>query len=283
MGMGAPQQIYVMGQVLRARAGDTRAIDTLRAWGTTDIPVVKPPDFTQLAGRPAETLAAQKAYRAYSESVARKHMALLGIAILNEPGATDKALAAIKALDEGNPATGMGPNVDPLVMAALFPDGKSGLKPLIELCSDDKTPVAIQLAVMGVIIRLSPDNGGYKSPEMPFTLTGDFQNALPKDTLVHLAKPLAGVIRRYTPPAGNAYDNTLNTILNLAATFPAKSFDADGIAALQTLKTRISGPNASWMQQSLAQILKKQDADSATNPAAGTSAAQKPPSPPRDF
>jgi hypothetical protein len=278
--MGNAHQISMLGQVVRAKSGDAKALETLRGWAFTELTPVKQPDNAMYKDKPAEALAAQKAAQEYAQNIQRKQYAFLGLALLKEPHIMEKAVAALRsAFDPGSPATvmmmGGVRRTDVLAMAVLVADPKAGVKSLVEICADEKAPMSAQVAVIGTLVHLAPGNKGYKMPDAPFTLEGDVGAQLEPDTLAQSAKVYAAIVKRWNPDPKQTYDNTLNQLIQAGYGFPAKTIDADGIAALQAARDRITGPNAQWMKPQVDQLLKQQGVDPNT--------AQKPPAPPKDF
>ena len=274
---GNNAQIPVLGQVARGKAGDAKAVETLRGWAFTELTPVKAPDFSQFKDKPAEVLAAQKASQEYAQNVQRKQYAFLGLALLKEPGIAEKAIAALRSAAESNqgvPVMGGG-RTDILALAALTADPKAGIKGLIDLCSDDKAPIQAQVAAIGMLTRLAPGTKSNKGADAPFSLEGDVSAELPQDTLAQCSKVYVAVMKRWTPDPKQPNDPSINQLIQTGYGFPAKTIDADGIAAILAARDRITGPSAQWLKPQVDQVLKQQGVDPNT--------AQKPPAPPKDF
>ena len=273
-GATLPQQIAVLGQAIRVKVGDAAAHETLKHWAFAELPVVAPPDYKLAATKSAEFIAAQRAFQEYLQAASRKDMALLGLALLNEPGVAEKAVAALKTVDPASRQNSF--NATPLILAALLPDPKAGIKTLIEFCSDDKAPFGVQSSVVAAAIQLAPNPKGYKAPDAAFSVQGEVQAQLPVDMLGQLSKPYVGLLKRWVPPdASKGFDYSWNTLCNAGYSFPPKTFDAEGIAAIQNTRDKATGPMAQMIQQQFNQLLTMQGVDPRL--------AQKPPAPPKDF
>jgi hypothetical protein len=281
-------QIETWGLIARSKLGDASALTRLRARAANDVAEVKPADQKLAQSKPAEFKAAQKAYADYFKNLERKDAALLGLAILKEPGVLDRALAALRSKKAASQQNGFmvfggvqGGISDPLVAAALLSDSQAGFKGLLALCDDVKVASSVRSAVLQSLIRLSyPPK--YQSPDAPFTLEGDIAATLPKDSATDLVKPYIAQIKAWQPDPKVQWDQDFFSLISAGATFPPKTINEDGITALKDVKTRVKGQMAQYSAQYIDQVLKSQGVALAARSNNGGE-AEKPPKPPGDF
>ena len=261
MGSGSAAQILALGMTARALAGDAQALATLRAWGTSEIPAVKPVDPAMYKDRPQDAPAAHKAYLAYTQALARRDFALLGLALIKEPGIADNALAALRI--KGDPAQQMHMNgrSDTLVLAAVLADPAAGFKGLIALCADETMALSQQTVV---VQSLTQAKANPKDAGAAFTLDAEFAALLPADTITQLAKPYVAMLKRWNPPAAGHYDYTVSFLISAGHNFPTGTFDADAIAAIESMKARLDTQNAAWMMPQIDSMLKRHGVDPKT-------------------
>jgi hypothetical protein len=294
-------QVLALGQAVRFSLGDTAALATLQAWAKEELPVVKPPDQALFKDQPIEAIKQQKAYTTYTQALSRRDYAILGLALIKQPGASDLALAALRSAADtggggggggGNPFGGGGPfgggrgnmrfggvrgnNSEPLILAALDSDPAAGFKALIDFASDEKVTLAQQATVLQTLARMAPGTRQRQAADEPFSLEADLAAQLPADSFAQLSKPYIAAVKRWKPEEGNFRASAvLMQLLAAGNDFPEKSISADGITAIQNLKDLIPGQQGQWMKPQVDALLKKQGADPA--------AATKPPAPPKDF
>jgi hypothetical protein len=285
-------QIETWGLVARAKLGDSTALAKLRARAGDEVAEVKSADNKLLKTNPAEFKAAEKAYGRYLISLQRKDAALLGLAIMKEPGVLDRALTALrnkKSASGQNQFYMMGGTYgaasDPLIEAALLADPQAGYKGLLEICNapDDKVAAAVRSSVLQSLISMVyPPK--YQSPDAPFTLEGDIAATLPKNAAAGLAKPYIAAIKAWKPDPKNAWDQNFFSLLGTGASFPVKTFDDDGIAAIRDVKNRMKGDMAQWASQTVDAVLKAQGVTVAAKPERDGTQPEKPPTKPQgDF
>ncbi len=300
----AGPQVLALGMTVRAQLGDAASLTTLQSWAKDEIPAVKAPDQALWKDAPAEAVKAQKAYTTYQQTVSRREYAILGLALLKQPGVVEQALAALKnpadqggggggAFGFGGPGgpggfggargfmrafggRGGGGSADPLVLAALAADPQAGFKALTDFMTDDKGNLAQQATVVQSLARIAPGSKVRKPVDEQFSLEADLGAKLPADSFAQLSKPYLALIKRWKPDdANNRANGALTQLLSAGNDFPEKSIDADGITALQQLKEQITGQQGNWLKPQIDSVLRKQGVD--------PNAATKPPAPPKDF
>ena len=298
-GGGNGPQVLALGLVVRVQLGDNASLTTLQSWAKDEIPVVKAPDPALFKDQPVEAVKQQKAYAAYTQATSRKEYAILGLALLKQPGVTELAMAGLRSAVEtggaafGNPfgggggfgrgmrfggRGGGGGSSEPLILAPLVIDPAAGFKALVDFTSDEKIPLNQQAVVLQTLARMAPGTRQRQAADEPFTLEADLATQLPADSFAQLAKPFVAAIKRWKPEDANNGRMPGGALMQLLAAgndFPAKSMDADAITAIQNLKDLIPGQQGQWMKPQIDALLKKQGADPA--------AATKPPAPPKDF
>ena len=287
-------QVLALGQVVRAQLGVAEARSTLKTWGEQEIPVVNAPDPALQKTQPAEFVKGEKAFTEYTRATSRKAYALLGLALLGEPGVGDRALAEIKKPEADNrgpagmigamlggmrPGRGM-PNFgataeEPLILAAIASDPQLGLKGLLEYCADESTSFSRQSGILSTLVRMAPGAKARQSWSSKFSLTTDIGAQLPADIYAQLAKPYTDALKRWKPEDFRNMQAGI-TLASAGADFPAKTLPADAITFFLELKDKLAqNPMAGAIRGQLDALIKKQGGD----PNAGV----KPPTPPKDF
>ena len=177
MGMGGGRdQVIPLGMTMRALLADKAANEKLKGWAMDDIAEVKPADNKTMASAPAEFIKAQKAYDVYTRALTRRNWAVLGLALLKDPAAGDRAIALLKAAGDSQPMFGMGmpTNIDPLVMAAVLSSPDTAVKKITDICKDETVALSRQTNILSTLTRMA---GKIVNPADAYSLRADV-NAL---------------------------------------------------------------------------------------------------------
>lgn len=286
-------QIEVWALAARAKAGDEKALAALRALGAKEISAVAPPSAELWKKNPTEYKAVQKAHAEFVLTQEKRDHALLCLALQKEPGIVERALAILRAKvkPEANPMGGAvfmlggggggDPNTSQLVLAALAADAQPGWNGLLEFCSseDEKVSVDVQIPVYTFLLELASPDPRFQLADAPFKVDRDIAALLPKEAVTQLAKPFPGLAKRWKPDA-NAFSSPLVTA---AGKLPVQADNADTIAALETLKSKFTGPNPHIAQKELDKTLKKFRGTAEPKDDAGKGTSVKPPKAPEEF
>jgi hypothetical protein len=273
-GAGA-NQIEVLGQAARAKLGDTKALEKLKAWGLTNIPAVKMPDQKLYQTNPDEAARQQKAATAYSQEIDRRDYAILGLALLKQPGIQERAVACLRSPDAAPQNTFGNAFGGTLVLAMLADNPQTGLKNLVEAASDEKVLVTTQVSIMQTLLSFAQGNGNAIMGELNVTLRGEVSATVPKDIATQLSKSYTAALGRWKPDTANQFDQTFYSLINMGYSFPKGTLDKAAITALENVKDNVPAQQQQWVKPQIDQILKMQGVDPST--------AVKPPPPPADF
>ncbi|MCX7806458.1 MAG: hypothetical protein N3A38_14920 [Planctomycetota bacterium] len=231
-------QIEVWGLASRAKLGDAKALDSLRALAASKVSIPKAPDWATFKDRPAEMAAAQKAYGEAIAEASRRDCALLCLAMNKEPGVLDRVLACLR--EPGDDGRFHAQN--PLVAAAIAADPEKGLNALLDICKSQDKDISIRrrIAVFSVLASLVPKDG--EKGLTAFTISADIGAAMPKDAGARLAKAFAEMAKRQ-----DLFENGLPyQFLTLARVIPKLGENPEAVAAISSLKGKAPG-NAAQM------------------------------------
>lgn len=283
----ARAQIETWGLAACAKAGEEKALVALRTLAASEISAVQAPSAELWKKQPAEFKAAQKACATYVLANEKREHALLCLALLKEPGVTERALAILRARQkpDANPmGMGMGGDsgVGQLVLAALASDATAAWKGLSQYlgAEDEKASVDTQIAVLNFLLDLANPDPRFKPADDSFKVDRDIAAQLPKDSSVQLTKPFMSLAKRWKPDA-NVWNCPL---LASANRLPVQPENGEVVAALEGLKSKLTGQNSQHVRQQIDAVVKKMlkvEAKDDKSKSAGP--AVKPPRPPEEF
>ena len=288
-------QVLALGLAVRAELGDATALPALRTLGQQDIPDVKPPDQALTKTQPVEYVKQDKAHTAYLRALEQKSFAILALALLKEPGISERALAELKKPEPdlggrgggggmpgrrgGGGGGGGGNNAtnleQPLVLAMIASDPVAGLKSLLDFCAEDSTSFSKQAIIVSTLSRMAPGKKARESWITQFTLEADLGAQLPADVYTSLGKLYGDALKKWKPEDLNFRTGFAGMgLLTAAVDFPPKTIPADALTKLQEVRDKLP-QQAGFIRGPIDTILKNQGVD--------PNAAVKPPTPPKDF
>jgi hypothetical protein len=266
------------GLAARASCGDTSALERLRKMAYIVPAVVPPPDYRKMETEPAAVQTAQAEHQKYNLACSQKSEALLCLALLKEPGISEKLRTSIEARAVGDknalPNSLMGYGTDPVTIGALIADKDAAVQYILEACENAKGTTVAQTALLNGLNALT--YGQAKDPNEAFSVEQEAGAMLPKDFGVKTAKTVSILLARHVATEMKGYDNTVNSLVTLAQNLPANSMTAEGTKALQSMRDKLDPNMIQYLKPMIDKALKNQGVDPST--------AAKPPAPPKgDF
>ncbi|HLX60336.1 MAG TPA: hypothetical protein VKX17_03545 [Planctomycetota bacterium] len=262
------------GQLARAKLGDDRALPALRQM-SADLPPVPAP-VPALGKIPApEYVAAKKAVDDYASRAARRQYAILALALLNEPGIADKALAALPT-KEDNGSQGVstwlyGRDVSPEMLAVLAADPQNGLDRLAARLSDPKIAVKEQAYELYELYKLAFNSGGgAPSPDESFSAMSEIRRKLPKETPAKLIAAYTSILKRYSVDTKQSYDPVVQLLMTFGSGIPPKSMPPEGIAAVEEFAAKMPKESSARYRQMFDNLLRRQGKEPAPQPKPST-------------
>lgn len=278
--------LVAWGLAARIRAGDTQALEKLRAQANKKIPPA--PDLGQAQKDP---VGMQQAYKKFAEAQQEQMEAgeaLFCLARLKQPGVLGEVLDRLSRV----PSTSQfGFAGNPLVLAALSADPKAGWEGLCELMQKpvERVSVECKIAILDGLMRI-----GTAWRVQRFVQEGsvdkEISDLLPKDSGVQLGNQYAAILKVWTPSTQEGYPTKTAQVLGMATQFQYLENKQPLIDALEDLLKRLGDEQTQTMAKRYAQMqisaLKGQPmAFEAPKPAQPAQAKEpvKPQPPPEDF
>ena len=284
-------QVITWGLCCRAKAGDAKALEALRALAKADLAPVTMPDAGLWRKDAGAANAAMKAYQVSFTALEKRDEAVLCLALLKEPGVLPRALECMTAKRPtqhgwgGGVAWG-GARGDSLIEAVLLADPQGGWNKLSELVNQEgeKASFDAQVRILQGVMGLLPKNrarwvaGGKEA----FSVDALAAELLPKDADEQLLKPYASLLKRCPPDGVNM---TLNSVLYLAYSLPKQEAGSEILVALEGLKAKIAAnePNKAYLVQMIDGILAQHTGKAAPRPPFVPRQAVEPPKAPGEF
>lgn len=278
------------GLSCRTLAGDSNALETLRAFGKMDPQAINPPDEKLFRDDPTTFKAAQRAYTDYTASLEERSHALLCLALLKEPGILPRAIERLTAKTEKAQAgiysmRGFGAGTNALIEASIVAEPQEGWKKLVQILNQEGDAVSfeVKVSMFQCIMMLRPKPailGG--APKGQFTLEAEISALLPKDAGEQMIKSYPTLLKSWKPKESAAFDNSMNTLVKLAYNLPKLREDSEVLTALADVKGKLADdPNAQHLKQMIDQVLAQLKAKTIASP--NNAGAAKPQKPPDDF
>ena len=259
-------QIEMLG--LAIRDGDAESLATLRTWAAREIPAITP-SFMEFHRDHSQEAIQKLVVRKENGLLAdRRDAAVLALALLDEPGIQERALALLKARKTIPASNTL--FADMLVIAALHDKRDAGKAKVLELLADEKADPNTLTTILQTLLNIAQSKDE-KHADLNFTLLGDGAN-LPRVTVKELARYYTAALARLQLTPDENGDPAVNYLIAAGMNFPKLSLDQDAIAELQRLRKKTS--DHQWSAAQIDLILKQQGVDPST--------PVKPP-PPEDF
>lgn len=235
-------QVITWGLSCRALAGDPKALDALRELARVDPAPAAMPNHELWAKDRDAANAAMKEYHNSLKALGQRDEALLCLALLKEPDATQRAQACLAAHRTMHGAWYGAGRSDTLIMAVMLGSPENGWNSLSSMLTGEGKPEA-QLRVLQGMMSLLPANRArwLKDAKDTVSLDAQVSASLPKEAEAQLLKAYAGMLERYPVEAANMM--SINGLLMLAYTLPKQEAGSDILKAVEGLKERIGAEN----------------------------------------
>jgi hypothetical protein len=230
-------QIVVMGQLARARAGDMRALPTIRSWAFAELPV---------------NATVNSRSNDFALNLQRQCFAYIGLALMQEPGIAQKAIIALRKFTDGNLQLREA-DTDALALAALVFDPEGGVKELLTLYADEKAPVGAKAALIQKIASIAAGTASRQNTAAAFSLDGELGAKMPQDALAQAAIAYVSLLKHWKCDSTKPYEMR---VIQAGNVFPPRTFDVESLQAIKGIRNRLPhNPESQYAKMYLDQLL----------------------------